>query len=154
MENCFNLDTPIGRLALTDDGSALLSVCLAIANAPSIPPKTDFQNCISAQISEYFAGQRTEFSFPIELIGTEFQKKVWESLRQIPFGETRTYGEIAQQIGLPQAARAVGMACNRNRLLVVVPCHRVVGQTGSLTGFAAGLEIKQTLLELEKNSDC
>jgi methylated-DNA-[protein]-cysteine S-methyltransferase len=101
------------------------------------------------QLTEYFEGKRQEFDLPLAPAGTPFQKKVWAALQTIPYGETRTYGQIACQIGNPKACRAVGMANHRNPLLIVVPCHRVVGADGTLTGYAAGLERKQMLLELE-----
>ena len=94
--------------------------------------------------------ERTKFSIPIELIGTEFQKKVWSSLKSIPYGKVNTYKQIAIKIGNEKASRAVGNACNKNPLLLLIPCHRVIGSNGSLTGFALGLEIKEQLLELEK----
>ncbi len=102
------------------------------------------------QIREYLEGKRKIFDFPIAWQGTSFQIKVWEALRNIPYGETRSYGQIAAAIGHPKASRAVGMANNRNPLLIVVPCHRVVGADGSLVGYAAGLPIKKYLLELER----
>lgn len=102
-------------------------------------------------LQEYLNGERRSFEIPICINqGTDFQRKVWTALRDIPFGQTRTYGEIAKQIGSPKGARAVGMACNKNPLLIITPCHRVIGATGSLTGFACGLDIKKTLLEIEK----
>ena len=102
------------------------------------------------QLQEYFAGCRREFSLPLAPRGTEFQRQVWHALEGIPYGETRTYGEIARAIGKPKACRAVGMANHRNPLSILVPCHRVVGADGSLTGYGGGLEAKQFLLELEK----
>ena len=102
------------------------------------------------QLQEYFAGCRREFSLPLAPRGTEFQRQVWYALEGIPYGETRTYGEIARAIGKPKACRAVGMANHRNPLSILVPCHRVVGADGSLTGYGGGLEAKQFLLELEK----
>ena len=102
------------------------------------------------EISEYLNGKRKTFNFPIAPKGTDFQRKVWSALRGIPYGGTRTYGEIAAYIGSPKAARAVGNACNKNPLLLAVPCHRVLGADGSLTGFAAGIETKKRLLLLEK----
>jgi methylated-DNA-[protein]-cysteine S-methyltransferase len=102
------------------------------------------------QLSEYFAGKRTQFELPLEPRGTEFQKKVWLSLREIPFGKTQSYMEIARAIGSPRACRAVGGATGRNPLSIVVPCHRVVGANGALTGFGGGLETKAKLLALER----
>lgn len=101
------------------------------------------------QLREYFAGERRCFTLPLDFVGTEFQKKVWSALVAIPFGETRSYSEIARQIGHPQAVRAVGAANGRNPLSIVAPCHRVIGANGKLTGFAGGLEVKAFLLDLE-----
>ena len=102
------------------------------------------------QLAEYFAGRRTEFELPLDPSGTPFQQKVWTALRSIPFGETRSYAEVATQIGHPGAARAVGAASGRNPLSIVAPCHRVVGTGGELTGFAGGLEVKARLLAFER----
>lgn len=102
------------------------------------------------QLKEYFDGERTVFDFPFLQEGTAFQQRVWDALCRIPYGETRTYGEIAAAIGNPKAARAVGMANNKNRLMIVVPCHRVIGANGRLVGYAGGLDMKTYLLELEQ----
>lgn len=104
----------------------------------------------AAELGEYFAGRRRDFSLPLAPRGTEFQQRVWSELQRIPCGETRTYGEIARAIGQPRACRAVGMANNRNPIAILIPCHRVIGRNGSLTGYAAGLTVKQQLLELER----
>ena len=103
------------------------------------------------EILEYLEGNRKEFTFPISPAGTSFQTAVWEALRHIPYGQTQTYGQIAAAIGRPGAARAVGQAANRNPIWIVIPCHRVIGSNGSLTGYAGGTELKQSLLELEKS---
>jgi len=102
------------------------------------------------QLREYFAGSRTRFELPLDFRGTAFQKSVWTELLAIPFGETRSYGEIATKLGRPSASRAVGAANGRNPISIVAPCHRVIGSTGKLTGFAGGLEAKAYLLGLEK----
>jgi methylated-DNA-[protein]-cysteine S-methyltransferase len=101
------------------------------------------------QLDEYFAGKRQAFELPLDFHGTEFQKRVWEQLLAIPFGETRSYGEIARALGQPTASRAVGAANGKNPISIVAPCHRVIGTNGALTGFAGGLEAKQRLLALE-----
>jgi methylated-DNA-[protein]-cysteine S-methyltransferase len=101
------------------------------------------------QLNEYFAGKRKNFSLKFDCAGTEFQKEVWQALATIPFGETRSYGQIARQIGRPKALRAVGAANGRNPISIMVPCHRVIGSNGKLTGFAGGLETKASLLRLE-----
>lgn len=101
------------------------------------------------ELTEYFAGKRREFTFPLDLRGTPFQLKCWRALLRIPYGETRSYADIARAVGKPQAFRAVGMANNRNPLAIVVPCHRVVASDGTLCGYGGGLEVKRKLLELE-----
>lgn len=103
-----------------------------------------------AQLQEYFQGKRMIFDFPFKLSGTEFQKKVWTTLCDIPYGETRSYKDIAKAVGNPKASRAVGMANNKNPISIVVPCHRVIGADGKLVGYGNGLDMKQKLLELEK----
>lgn len=108
----------------------------------------DFHN----QINEYLDGRRKDFSLPLDLRGTDFQKKVWNELLKIPYGETRTYKDIANFINVPKGYRAVGNALNNNPVLILVPCHRVIGSNGKLVGFAGGLELKAKLLELERNT--
>jgi O-6-methylguanine DNA methyltransferase len=102
-----------------------------------------------SELEEYFAGQRREFTFPLDLRGTDFQKACWQALLAIPYGETRTYADIARAVGKPTAFRAVGMANNRNPIAIVVPCHRVIASDGTLCGYGGGLEVKRKLLELE-----
>jgi methylated-DNA-[protein]-cysteine S-methyltransferase len=106
-----------------------------------------------AELGEYFAGKRTEFTVPLDMRGTPFQKQVWEALLGIPYGETRTYGQLANQLGNPKATRAVGAANGRNPVAIITPCHRVVGFSGKLTGFAGGLDAKAHLLNLEGRDD-
>lgn len=103
-----------------------------------------------AQIKEYLAGQRQEFDLPLDLRGTDFQKRVWQELMRIPYGQTRTYKEVAIAAQSPRGSRAVGMANHNNPLMIIVPCHRVIGSSGALTGYAGGLTMKQALLELEQ----
>ena len=104
------------------------------------------------QLTEYFAGKRTQFDLPIEPRGTQFQKKIWQALREIPFGQTRSYLDLAKAAGSPRAARAVGAATGKNPLSIVVPCHRVIGADGRLNGFAGGVETKAKLLALEASA--
>lgn len=112
---------------------------------------TDVENLASCELTEYFCGKRQSFSFDILPKGTEFELAVWRALRSIPYGEKRSYGEIARMIGKEKAARAVGGACHRNPILIVIPCHRVIGsENGNLGGFALGTEMKKILLEDEK----
>lgn len=107
---------------------------------------------VITQLSEYFSGNRKSFSLPLDLQGTKFQQDVWREISQIPYGQTRSYGEIAKRIGRPKAARAVGMACNKNQLILLIPCHRVIGSNHSLTGYEGGLQRKHWLLEHEKSN--
>ena len=106
---------------------------------------------VAKQLDEYFVGKRTKFELNISSKGTEFQKKVWAELLKIPYGKTKSYQEIAGAIGKPSAQRAVGSACNKNPILLIIPCHRVVSKTGKLTGFACGVDRKEQLLKLEAN---
>lgn len=142
---------PIGTLGLMDDGKGLSRVFLQ--REDDLPCVSEGETPITLQaaeeLEEYFAGKRQTFTVPLSPHGTDFQQSVWEALRAIPYGETRTYGEIAAAAGRPRAARAVGMANHDNPLLIFIPCHRVVGKNGALTGFACGLEVKRRLLELE-----
>ena len=146
------ITTPIGELLVTaDDDGAVTGVHL-----PGRHPKTtgwqrDDATLAEArrQFEEYFAGERTTFDLPLRPAGAPFQLRVWEALLQIPYGETASYGEIAREIGHPGAARAVGAANGRNPIAIIVPCHRVIGSNGSLTGYAGGLECKRALLDLE-----
>jgi methylated-DNA-[protein]-cysteine S-methyltransferase len=105
---------------------------------------------LEQEIREYFEGRRRRFDLPVHTVGTPFQEKVWAALREIPYGQTRTYGEIAALVGSPKGARAVGMACHHNPVLLLTPCHRVIGSSGKLVGFGCGLEMKEYLLKLER----
>ena len=142
---------PIGTLGLMDDGQGLSRVFLRQEGAgpDARSGETPLTLQAASELEEYFAGARKTFTVPLSPRGTQFQLAVWEALRAIPYGQTRTYGEIAAAVGRPRAARAVGMANHDNPLLIFTPCHRVVGKNGSLTGFACGLEVKRRLLELE-----
>lgn len=105
------------------------------------------------QLEEYFSGKRKEFALPLLTEGTEFQVRVWDALRTIPYGETRSYKEIAEMIGNPKASRAVGLANNRNRISIIIPCHRVIGASGKMVGYGGGINIKELLLKLEKENN-
>jgi methylated-DNA-[protein]-cysteine S-methyltransferase len=151
------VQSPVGRLTLvaTDEGLAAIlwendppgRVRLAIeAEDTAHPVLVEAER----QLEEYFAGRRQHFALKLDPSGTPFQRKVWRALMTIPFGETRSYSQIATQIGHAGAARAVGAANGRNPLSIVAPCHRVIGATGALTGFAGGLDVKKRLLEFEK----
>ena len=144
---------PIGVLGLMDDGQGLCRAFLRMEGAvPSTPEgETPLTLQAAAELDEYFAGMRRTFTVPLSPHGTPFQLAVWEALRDIPYGQTRTYGEIAAAVGRPRAARAVGMANHSNPLLIFTPCHRVLGKNGDLTGFACGLDVKRRLLALESS---
>lgn len=114
--------------------------------------RTELTDTVFRQVMEYLDGRRRKFDFPYALHGTPFQEKVWRALCAIPYGETRTYGGIAAEVGSPRAARAVGMANHQNPILIAVPCHRVVGANGKLVGYGCGLDMKEALLTLEKNN--
>lgn len=111
---------------------------------------TTLTNDVALQLEEYFVGRRKTFDFPMNIEGTEFQQKVWQALREIPYGQTRSYSDIAKMIGKDKATRAVGMANNKNKLIIVIPCHRVIGKNKSLTGYRGGLVRKRRLLDLEE----
>jgi len=149
------VDSPVGPLTLVAAGRALIGLYMdqqrhrPPAEAFGEPYCTPFTEAIR-QLEEYFAGHRTEFDLPITLGGTPFQRTVWAALRKIPYGETVTYGQLAERIGRPRAVRAVGLANGRNPIGIIVPCHRVVGATGGLTGYGGGLERKQHLLNVER----
>jgi methylated-DNA-[protein]-cysteine S-methyltransferase len=148
------IDSPIGPLALAGRGKVL--TYLRMVDQTYEPDRTNwvpddraFPDAVE-QLEAYFAGERTDFDLELSLAGSEFQRRVWQALLTIPYGETRSYGEIAEQIGASGAARAVGLANGRNPIAIIVPCHRVIGASGSLTGYGGGLERKQSLLELER----
>ncbi|MBT8081856.1 MAG: methylated-DNA--[protein]-cysteine S-methyltransferase [Gammaproteobacteria bacterium] len=153
MYYCY-LDTPIGELLLAGetDGLAMIGFPKGSMRREPEPDWIFNEKPLAAactQLREYFAGERREFDLPLKLTGTEFQVSVLEALQGIPYGETASYGEIARRIGRPKAVRAVGAANGRNPLPIVVPCHRVIGVTGDLTGFGGGLDTKEALLRLE-----
>jgi methylated-DNA-[protein]-cysteine S-methyltransferase len=143
------IETPIGELLLVGDGHALTELRFEPNGTP--PGRRD-PSCFAEaeeQLQAYFAGERTSFDLPLAPSGTGFQLRVWEALTEIPYGETRSYGEIAARVGRPDAVRAVGATNGRNPIAVIVPCHRVIGSDGSLVGYGGGLDRKRTLLELE-----
>jgi methylated-DNA-[protein]-cysteine S-methyltransferase len=149
-------DTPVGPMVLTADNGALTGLQLPDGGhhrpVDAQWERVDDDPVLKAaatQLEEYFAGRRTSFDVPLDLQGTAFQRAVWDALRDIAYGTTASYGEIAAQVGQPGAARAVGMANHRNPVAVIVPCHRVIGADGSLTGYGGGLSCKEFLLSLE-----
>ncbi|MGH2893652.1 MAG: methylated-DNA--[protein]-cysteine S-methyltransferase [Solirubrobacteraceae bacterium] len=148
------MPSPVGDVLLAGDGHELSAIWISGQRwAPSIgadwrasaPPFAVARR----QLDEYFAGERTTFKLPLRLSGTPFQTEVWAELRRIPFGQTRTYGEIAASLGRPAAARAVGAANGQNRFCIVVPCHRLIGAGGGLVDYAAGIDVKRRLLDHE-----
>jgi len=152
--------SPVGELTLVASEAGMAAILWEndppsrVRISPTVHDDTHAILCeAESQLNEYFAGTRTSFSLPIDVRGTEFQKKVWAALLTIPFGETRSYAQIARQIGHPAAVRAVGAANGRNPLSIVAPCHRVIGASGKLTGFAGGLENKAYLLALENSAN-
>jgi methylated-DNA-[protein]-cysteine S-methyltransferase len=146
------IETPIGTLQICSDGAAVTELNFA-GHYPAKASPTDEKDAIlslaAKQLSEYFAGKRTAFDLPLAPQGTVFQQAVWKTLAAIPYGELRSYSDIARQIGKPKAVRAVGAANGKNPLPIIVPCHRVIGRDGSLTGFSGGIEMKSRLLQME-----
>ena len=140
-----------GYFRIEEEQGSVISIHHIDAPPPDMGTPTPLTDRAADQFAEYFAGRRREFEFPYELRGTEFQKKVWSELEKIAYGETRTYKDIASAVGNPKAARAVGMVCNRNPIIIAVPCHRVIGSDGRLTGYAAGISMKKALLSIEEN---
>lgn len=144
------MESPIGGLRIHASAGLITAIDFA-ANSPRKRRTSDpLLDRAEQQLSEYFKGERTEFDLPLASEGSEFQKKVWAELQRIPYGETASYGDIARRLGYePVISRAVGAANGANPIPIVVPCHRVIGSDGSLTGYAGGLERKKTLLDLE-----
>lgn len=176
MHSCY-LQTPIGVIYIEENGEALTALhvvakqgeksrpdkaeremlaagpddCMRLSEMKFLSePETDLLKRAGNQLMEYFQGKRTEFTLPLAPRGTEFQKKVWKALCTIPYGQTRSYGQIAAQVGNPKACRAVGGANNKNPIWILIPCHRVIGANGSLVGFGGGLYAKEYMLKLEK----
>lgn len=151
---CWTLDSPIGELLLTGTGDALYGVYFQSGPHPTVPKKEwvesekPFRETVR-QLKAYFAGTLREFDLPLEPEGTKFQVEVWRALLTIPYGQTWSYSQLAARVGRPNAFRAVGAANGQNPIPVIIPCHRVIGADGSLTGFGGGLPIKQKLLALE-----
>lgn len=139
-------NTDIGYITLTEDDGFLTE--LSFRKLENGEETLFLRECFK-EIKEYLAGERREFDIPLRPKGTEFQKKVWDALLKIPYGEVRSYGETAKIAGCEKACRAVGGACNKNKIAIIIPCHRVIGKDGSLTGFGGGLWIKEKLLYLE-----
>lgn len=156
---CTELDSPVGRLQLIANDHALLGVVWQQENIASLTqlqpvrnPEHEILQATAQQLLEYFQGSRQVFDLPLMVHGTAFQRDVWSALTTIPYGETRSYQDIAQQIGRPKAVRAVGTANGQNPIAIIIPCHRVIGKNGTLVGFGGGLQHKATLLTLEHST--
>ena len=155
-----SVSSPIGRLKLVASDRGLVAI-LWEHDSPRRVRLAELVECVEHpvlvrtenELNEYFAGKRSAFTVPLDMRGTYFQKQVWEALLGIPYGETRTYGHLANQLGNPKATRAVGAANGRNPIAILVPCHRVIGYSGKLTGFAGGLDAKAHLLRLEGRNE-
>ncbi len=152
MKNIFFYQTDIGKIAIAENGTAITNLYFQSEKVPedAVVQETELLQEACHQLLNYFAGKRKEFSLPLAPTGTEFQQNVWKSLRAIPYGETRSYKDIAQNVGSLKAFRAVGMANNKNPIPIFIPCHRVIGANGKLVGYAGGLNMKEQLLNLEK----
>lgn len=155
MENCYAIyKTDIGYIKIDYNQNAIIGLKIIIdtdVNNEGI--KTELTTKTFTQVNEYLNGERKQFNIPIAPQGTEFQKKVWQALCNIPYGKTVSYKEIAEKIGNDKACRAVGMANNKNPIMIIIPCHRVIGKNGKLTGYAGGLDLKSFLLDLEKKNE-
>lgn len=167
----YEYESPVGRVRLVEKDGALTALSLAGKSSPNaflrkgeltyeeagarlaasgaVCQETELIQKAHEELGEYFSGKRREFTVPLRPEGTPFQEKVWQALRTIPYGETRTYGQIAAQIGNPKASRAVGMGNHKNPIAIMIPCHRVIGADGSMTGYGGGLDIKEFLLKRE-----
>jgi methylated-DNA-[protein]-cysteine S-methyltransferase len=152
-------ESPVGELLLLSDGSSVTGLHMQDGLRPGVlgdarrwEGDSGPLGAAGEQLAEYFAGERTQFDLPLAAAGTPFQRRVWAELRAIPYGQTASYGELARRIGSPTASRAVGMANGRNPISIFVPCHRVIGAGGTLTGYAGGVERKRYLLDLEAGS--
>jgi len=154
MKNVYYYSTNLGKIGIADNGDAITNLYFSGEDVPqgTNVKETALIREAASQLKEYLAGQRREFDIHLVLEGTPFQQAVWKALTAIPYGETRSYGQIAESIGKPKACRAVGMANNKNPIAIFVPCHRVIGANGKLVGYGGGLDIKEKLLELEKKN--
>jgi O-6-methylguanine DNA methyltransferase len=149
---CSLADSPFGPLTLAVSEQGVVSVHFGRARLThaNLVESAERTAACRKELAEYFAGERTRFTVPLDLRGTSFQQQCWQALLKIPYGDTRSYADIARAIGRPQAFRAVGMANHDNPVAIIVPCHRVVGSNGNLTGYGGGLDVKRQLLELER----
>lgn len=149
----FTYNTPVGRVTIASNGCAIIAIAIGEASLPGDRKPTPLTNDAANQLQEYLAGRRRYFDLPLDPAGSPFQKKVWREMLDIPYGSTKTYGQIACAVGSPRGARAVGMAANRNPIAIVIPCHRVLASNGKPGGYAYGVEVKRFLLDLERRSN-
>lgn len=158
MKRAFYYETKLGRIVIAEDGTGITDLGLVEDSDETdsitvsiVIEETDLIKEAARQLHEYFDGDRIEFTVQLSPKGSCFRQKVWDALRKIPYGETRSYKQIAREVGNEKACRAVGLACHRNPILCMIPCHRVIGSDGRLTGFACGLSAKEMLLSIENN---
>ena len=149
MITCY-YQTKIGRIKIAQEGDAIVEINVTESEKESEKETPLIKKTIK-ELEEYFEGKRKFFDIPISIKGTEFQEKVWEALLRIPYGETKSYEDIAKMVGCPKGARAVGMANHNNKIIIIIPCHRVIGKNGKLVGYAGGLPVKEKLLQIESN---
>ncbi len=148
------LPSPLGDLTICADALGITAVAFPEESQPAAEPNPNaLVRRAAEQLAAYFAGRRTRFDLPLNAAGTAFQRRVWQALCTVPFGETASYGEIAAALGNPRASRAVGLANGRNPIAILVPCHRIIGSDGSLTGYGGGLDRKRWLLDHERRLD-
>ena len=153
MKSYFEYPSPIGRIGIGEENGYITDIRFErSAEKPKDARITETPMIKEAnrQLEEYFAGKRRKFGLPLEIGGTDFQRRCWKVLLDIPYGETRSYADIARAVGSPRGFRAVGMANNRNHIVIVIPCHRVIGSDGGLVGFGGGLDVKKYLLDMER----
>lgn len=156
MQNIYYYHTVVGKIGICEEDGLITEILFIDDDENSLTERkvreTQIIKCASNQLKEYFVGQRRVFDLSLSINGTPFQTMVWNALKAIPYGETRSYKDIAIQIGKSKACRAIGMANNRNKIPIIIPCHRVIGSKGVLVGYGGGLRIKEKLLEIEGNN--
>lgn len=154
MKYIFFYHTDIGKIGIAENGTAITNLYFGgqAVSKEFVLKETELLKHAAQQLLGYLDGQRKEFNLPLSAEGTEFQKTVWNALQEVPFGETRSYGEIAKTISNPKACRAVGMANNKNPIPIFIPCHRIIGSNGKLVGYAGGLDLKSRLLNIENRN--
>lgn len=150
MRNSKYIETSIGRLLIAEENGKIVELSTGKELLTDLHQPSDLLKKAEKELLEYLEGLRTDFDLPLNAQGTEFRRKVWDALREIPYGEVLSYGDVAKRIGCPKGARAVGQACNQNPIMIFIPCHRVIGGTGKLVGFGGGLDMKEKLLNLER----